>query len=298
MRLTSHFDISIVRFIKPIGENMKPNQLIIPPKPGILLEIQALMQQQDVELFKITRLIKQDVALYAVLLSSVNSPWLGLRQEVKSVETAISLMGLERVLSLLQAVIIRSCFKGAPLLDSFWDTASDVAGICQTLATKYTNLKADDAYSVGMLHNAGVAVMLTNFKDYNNFLSTHNRKPANELCVYERQTFNTDHYLQGALLAKAWYMGNNISLTVRYQPIAQSVLDGSKEMPADICQLLAVLTLAKDISGEYQHYWKVEENKFNTQCIKAALEYLHISEDDYNDLKEDAINDLMENQVA
>ncbi|MGR6874289.1 HDOD domain-containing protein [Pseudomonas sp. HK3] len=277
---------------------MKLNQLIIPPKPGILLEIQALMQQQEVDLIKITQLIKQDVALYAVLLSSVNSPWLGLRQEVKSVETAISLMGLERVLSLLQAVIIRSCFKGAPLLNSFWDTASEVAGICQMLATKYTNAKPDDAYSIGMLHNAGVPVMLTNFDDYQDFINTHRRKPANELCVYERQRFNTDHYLQGALLAKAWYMGNNISLTVRYQPIAQSVLSGSKELPADICQLLAVLTLAKDISSEYQHYWKLEDNQFNTQCVESALEYLHIDHAEYIELKDDAINDLMNNQVA
>lgn len=277
---------------------MKQSSLIIPPRPGILLEIQALMQQQDVDLIKITQLIKQDVALYAVLLSSVNSPWLGLRQEVKSVETAISLMGLDRVLTLLQAVIIRSCFKGAPILDSFWDTASEVAGICQKLASQYTNLKSDDAYSVGMLHNAGVPVMLINFDGYNDFLKKHTRKPANELCVYERQVFNTDHYLQGALLAKTWYMGNSTSLAIRYQPITQSVLNGSKELPADICQLLAVLTLAKDISGEYQHYWKVEGNEFNTQCVSSALAYLHIKEAEYLELKEDAIAAIMDNQVA
>ncbi|MFY0700027.1 MAG: HDOD domain-containing protein [Bermanella sp.] len=277
---------------------MKQSTLIIPPRPGILLEIQGLMQQQDVELHKITQLIKQDVSLYAILLSSVNSPWLGLRQEVKSVETAISLMGLERVLSLLQAVIIRSCFKESPLLDSFWDTASEVAGICQSLASKYTCIKVDDAYSVGMLHNSGIPIMLLNFDGYDGFLSAHTRKPANEMCVYERQTFNTDHYLQGALMAKAWYMSHDVSLAIRYQPIAKSVLDGSKELPADICQLLAVLTLAKDISGEYQHYWKVEDNEFNTQCVEAALSYLNISDIEYAEIKDDAINDLMGNQVA
>lgn len=277
---------------------MKQSTLIIPPRPGILLEIQGLMQQQDVELHKITHRIKQDVSLYAILLSSVNSPWLGLRQEVKSVETAISLMGLERVLSLLQAVIIRSCFKESPLLDSFWDTASEVAGICQSLASKYTCIKVDDAYSVGMLHNSGIPIMLLNFDGYDGFLSAHTRKPANEMCVYERQTFNTDHYLQGALMAKAWYMSHDVSLAIRYQPIAKSVLDGSKELPADICQLLAVLTLAKDISGEYQHYWKVEDNEFNTQCVEAALSYLNISDIEYAEIKDDAINDLMGNQVA
>lgn len=277
---------------------MTQNQLIIPPRPGILLEIQALMQQQDVDLVKITQLIKQDVALYAILLSSVNSPWLGLRQEVKSVETAISLMGLERVLSLLQTVIIRSCFKDAPVLESFWDTASEVAGICHSLATKYTNIKADDAYSVGMLHNSGVPIMLLNFDNYDDFLKLYSNKPANEMCVYERQLFDTDHYLQGALMIKAWYMSSSVSLAVRYQPVAQSVLDGSKAMPTDICQLLAVLTLAKNISHEYRDYWKTEDKTFDQTCIHTALTYLGISPEEYIETKDHIINGLMENQVA
>lgn len=277
---------------------MKSNQLIIPPRPTVLLEIQKLMQAEDTDLPRITQLIKQDVGLYSVILSCVNSPWMGLRQEVSNIETAITLMGLKQVINLLQAVLVRATFKDMAILESFWDAATDVAAISQALAKRYTTLNPDDAYSSGMLHNAGIPIMLLNFEGYGAFISQNAQRPINELCVLERQSFATDHYLQGALMAKTWHMGNEVSLAIRYQPIAQSVLTGKKELSADICSLLAVLTLAKDISHEYQNYWKTETSTFNSNCGEAACRYLDIPASEYAEFKEDAINDILSEKVA
>lgn len=280
-------------------ENMSTNDLSIPARPSILLELQALMQQEELDLIKITQLIKHDVALYSAVLSTVNSPWMGLRQKVKSIETAISLVGLEQLIEIIQGVIIRSCFQNISLRESFWDAATEVASISQNLAERFTNIKSSDAYSAGMLHNAGVPIMMMNFDDYDKFIVKHTRRPANEICVLERQTYETDHYLQGALMAKKWHMNSNIILAVRYQPIAASVLsENNKQLTADILSMIAVLTLAKDISNEYQHYWKVEANEFHYQCVEAALKHLNITEAEYAELKEDAISELMEQQVA
>lgn len=278
---------------------MTTKELSIPARPRILLELQELMQHEELDLIKITQLIKQDVALYSTLLSTVNSPWMGMRQEVKSIETTISLMGLEQLIEIIQGVIIRSCFQSISLRESFWDAATEVAGISQNLAERFTDVKPSDAYGAGMLHNAGVPIMMMNFDNYDGFILKHTRRPANEICVLERQAYETDHYLQGALMAKKWHMNSNIILAVRYQPIAASVLnENSKQLSADVLSMIAVLTLAKDISNEYQHYWKVEANEFHYQCLQAALKHLNISEAEYAELKEDAISDLMEAQVA
>jgi len=55
---------------------MTTKELSIPARPRILLELQELMQHEELDLIKITQLIKQDVALYSTLLSTVNSPLL------------------------------------------------------------------------------------------------------------------------------------------------------------------------------------------------------------------------------
>ena len=277
---------------------MPPSRLVIPPRPSILLELQELMQQPEVDLSKIVELIKRDVSLYAILLSYVNSPWMGLRQKITSIETAIPLMGLEKVVGLMRAVLVRASLQEAPVYESFWNTATEVAGICQMLAQIYATSKTEDAYCTGMLHNAGVPVMLLNCNGYEDFLQKNLRRPANELCVRERLKFKTDHYLLGGKLAQKWKISNDVAMAIRYQPIAESVLSGSKALPAEVNVLMAILTLAKDISGEYQHYWKVDENEFNTKSVEAALLYLEITDQEYKEIKEDTISELIQSNVA
>ena len=63
---------------------MAPTKLIIPPRPGVLMDIQNHMNAEEPSIQAIADLIKQDVSLYAVLLSAVNSPWMGLSQSIES----------------------------------------------------------------------------------------------------------------------------------------------------------------------------------------------------------------------
>lgn len=277
---------------------MPPSKLVIPPRPSILLELQGLMQQQDLDLSKIIELIKRDVSLYAILLSYVNSPWMGIPQKINSIETAIPLMGIDKVAALMKAVLLRASFKDAPVLESFWNTATEVAEISRMLAQNYSTSKTEDAYCAGMLHNTGIPVMLVNYREYESFFSANLRRPANEMCVRERLQFQTDQYLQGGLLAQKWKISDDVAMAIRYQPIAQSVLTGSKALSPEVNTLLAILTLAKDISAEYQHYWEADEHPFNTRSVDASLLYLEITDQEYKELKEDTITDLTQSCVA
>lgn len=273
-------------------------KLTIPPRPDILMEVQNMLHQDELDLGKLSALVKQDVALYSVLLSAVNSPWLGLSQPVENVEKAVTLLGMNKVINLLQAVLVRSCFPDTPLLESFWTTATEVAGICDNLAKRYGIINADHAYTTGMLHNTGMAVMLNNYDNFEPFMGKHALRPADELCVLQRKEFETDHFLQGALLAKQWFMPGEVSLAIRYQPIVKSILEGKKELPVSVSSLLAILTLAKNISNEYRNYWNIQNDEFHAKSMDAALNYLDIQTTEFSELKEDLIDELMNEEVA
>ena len=277
---------------------MSVTKLIIPPRPSILLELKELMQQEDPSLDKIAYLIKYDASLFSTLLACVNSAWMGLPQKVHTVETAIALLGLPNVINLIQAILVKAEFDDAPALNEFWDSACDVAKVSQKLARRYTTLKTEDAFNAGMFHNIGVPIMLSNFTDYSEFMYQHGHRSAKEICKLERHIFNTDHYLQGALLAHEWQLGYHIATAIRYQPITQSILTSDKPIEADIRTILAILVLAKDISGEHHHYWKASNNDVNNDCVQVALAYLNIKEREFDELKEDTISDLIQEQVA
>jgi HD-like signal output (HDOD) protein len=257
------------------------------------------MKSGDLELPVLSNLIKQDVSLFSVLMSAVNSPWLGLSQKVENVETAVSLLGQLKVVNLLQAVIVRSCFKSSPLQENFWDTATEVASISDNLAKQYGISNAEHAYTTGMLHNTGMAVMHSNFDQFKSFMEASSQHSIDRLCVMQRQTFNTDHFLQGALLAQSWYMPTQAVQAIRYQPIAQSILTGKKDIGTEPSNLLAILTLAKNISNNYRHYWNIQEDEFQLKSINAALDYLDIHKHEFEEYKEDIVENLIsENKAA
>lgn len=272
--------------------------LAIPPRPDILMEIQGMLSHDELDVSSLSGLIKQDVALYSVLLSAVNSPWLGLNQPVENVEKAVTILGITKVTNLLRAVLVRSCFPDTPLLESFWTTATEVASICDDLARKYGIVNADNAYTTGMLHNTGMAIMLNEFDGFEPFMNKHAHRPIDELTVLQRREFKTDHFLQGALLAKQWYMPSEVSLAIRYQPIVKSVLTGKKELPVSVTSLLAVLTLAKNISNEYRNYWSIQNDTFHGDSMDAALSYLDIHQTEFDEIKEDFIEELAAEDVA
>ena len=77
--------------------------LIIPPRPDLLIELQQLMKNPEPELNSLAILIKQDISLYSVLLSVVNSPLYRRNKHISSVEQAIVILGADKVFTLLQS---------------------------------------------------------------------------------------------------------------------------------------------------------------------------------------------------
>jgi hypothetical protein len=55
---------------------------------------------------------------------------------------------------------------------------------------------------------------------------------------------------------------------------------------------LAILSIAKDISRNYRHFWRLEEGVKITPSIMACLEYIGLCDYDYLDLKEEYIDTL------
>lgn len=274
------------------------SNIAIPPRPQIMLELTQLLKEDELELPILASLIKQDVALYSALLAAVNSPWLGLTEPVDCIEKAVTIMGMSKVISLIQAVMVRTTFKDIPLLESFWESAADVASISDYLAKRYRLLNADQAYTLGMLHNAGIAVMIQTLADYSNFIEQHGKQPIHQLCALEKETYGTDHFYQGAMLSKEWFMPGEVALSIRYQPIAHSVLTGKKTLPTSVTDLSAILVLAKSISQEYQNYWKVEQSELEQRTLKAALNHLEIHEVEFNELTEDLLESMSNSAVA
>jgi len=273
--------------------------LIIPPRPDLLIELQSLLQTQEPDINYLIKVIKRDLALYTILLSVANSPIYRRANAIKSIDQAVMILGTEKVMTLIQAVILRSELDQTDIPEEFWSSSTEVASICSVIADEFILIDPELAYKVGMLHAAGVAVMMHNYSQYPAFIHQHRGLAAKKLCYLERDTFSTDHYQQGYEMAKAWNLDEKAALAVRYQPITFAILKDPKHLPTEVPTLLALLKLAKYISNEYRLYWQdCAQPDDKQEQLSRILEYLHISQDDFRDLKEQLSYQLSQSSAA
>jgi len=196
-----------------------PDSLLIPACPEVLVELASVMQEQDPDIQLVSDLVNNDVGLYTTLLATVNSPALGLKHCVESIPQAIMLLGQKRTFTLLHSVILRNSLDQHGRMDRFWDTATEVAGLCSRLAAQLTSVNQDKAYSIGMLHDIGIPVMMANFPDYKDFLRDVNSLSLREISAQEVEHYQIDHFTLGYRLAKEWHLPTTVSKTILLQPL-------------------------------------------------------------------------------
>ena len=269
-----------------------PDSLLIPSCPEVLIELNSAMKQQEPDLQVVSNIVNGDVGLYTSLLATVNSPALGLGQTIESVPQAISLLGQKRTFTLLHSVVMRNSMEQHGRLDRFWDTATEVAGLCSRLAAQLSMVNQDKAYSIGMLHDIGIPVMMANFPEYKNFLRDASHLNLREFSSLEVEHYQVDHFTLGYRLTKEWHLPTTVSKTILLQPLFEKAFDHSIAVHENLLSYLAILMLAKDISSEYRYFWRLSSADHFSSYLIPILEFLEISKMEYLDIKEKMIEDI------
>ena len=270
---------------------MMPDNLLIPACPEVLLELNSVMKEQEPDIQLVSDLVNNDVGLYSSLLATVNSPALGLKHSIESVPQAIMLLGQKRTFTLLHSVVMRNSLEKHGRLDRFWDTATEVAGLCSRLAAQLT-VNQDKAYSIGMLHDIGIPVMMANFPSYKDFLRDASGLSLREFSTQEVEHFNLDHFTLGYRLTKEWHLPAAVSKIILLQPLFEQAFDHTINVHENLLSYLAILMLAKDISSEYRYFWRLSSSDHFSDYLIPILNFLEISKMDYLDIKEKLIDDI------
>lgn len=82
----------------------------LPPLPESVLELEKLFSQGDADIDKIVKIIEKDPSLMADILSKVNAPLYGFRQNIVSILQAITLLGSSQIRSIVLSSSIQRDF--------------------------------------------------------------------------------------------------------------------------------------------------------------------------------------------
>ena len=262
----------------------------VPPQPQIMVDLQMEQFLPNPDLKTIAKLISQDPGLSGALLKIVNSPHFGLANRIASIQQAVNLLGCDTVINLINAQSIKGELTDEAIvtLNRFWDTAQDVAMTCLTLAKRIGYQSPDEAYTLGLFHNCGIPLMLKRFPNYMTVLEEAYYSAGSERRVVdtENRLLNTNHAVVGYFTAKSWNLPLHLCEAIANHHNALSFFEEDASRDAQLKTLMAILKMAEHICSSYKVLGNQEEDH-EWNCIQTqVLEYVGLSEYDFENLKE------------
>lgn len=190
--------------------------IAIPPRPTLLVEVQAEVEAEDPDFGRIAQLIGRDVALTAGVLRSVNSPFYALSRKAGSLGDAIALLGLRQINALVTGFALRQAVQGdRARLTRFWDVSGKRSYALSRLAAGLRGATPDTAQSFGLFCDVGIPLLMQRFEDYGATLKAANQSADQTFTEVEQAAHQTDHALVGALMARAWSLPRTVCDAIR-----------------------------------------------------------------------------------
>ena len=181
-------------------------------------------------------IIAEDVSMTAKVLRVVNSPFFGLRRDIRTPREAVMYLGTETVKTMVLAVELFSALKldaemtayAEQLLDHSITTGAYARLIAASEGAQ--KIDVDNAFTAGVLHDVGKIVLMLNFPaPYAKFLQDLSGRGESLLADLEREYFGVSHQEVGAYLLRMWGIPNAIIEPVlfHHQPTTEDTFFSS-----------------------------------------------------------------------
>lgn len=189
--------------------------------PTVAAKVLSLLEDENVDLRNLARVIEADPSLTLKLLRVANSPLYATRTEVNSIHQAIMKLGLSRLTNIVLGVSIFSKFllsahnDALSLMEKFWWHASCTGMIAKSLSVKLDKFFKENEFIGGLLHDIGKLAMIQyNSNDYKRVVDLVEADSTD--LEAEMQIFGTTHVEVGAEIAKLWKLPPELTTIITY----------------------------------------------------------------------------------
>ncbi len=247
--------------------------IIIPPCPELLVELQREVNQGDPDPGAIVQIAGSDVAMAASLIRIANSSLYARSQPVRTVTESVSMLGVGPTIAVLTGFLARSAIRiNSPLIEHFWLSSTRRSLAMGYIARQLYDVNADVAQTCGLFCHVGIPVMLQGLRGYSGTLVEAMARQDRTFIQTENAAHKTDHAVVGAIVAKTWRLPPVISIAVRLHHDFSALRD--EGIPKDVRNLVAIASIAEYLVG--QHEGVQEQREWETHGHE-SLAYLQVS---------------------
>ena len=166
--------------IAKIKTEYDAGRLILPSLPEIVVRVRQAVNNDDLKLGDVVKLIQLDPSLTARLVQIANSPLYRSRQPVENCLMAVNRLGLATTRDLVTCLVLNNVFNAENKqlrgrVEKLWRHSCHVAAIASTIAKITPGLHEDTALMAGLLHDIGVLPVLHYAADFPDILESEEK---------------------------------------------------------------------------------------------------------------------------
>ncbi len=197
------------------------------PFPASVTQLLAACQDANANAEKFVRIIECDPGLAVRVLRMANSPLYGFANEVRSINHAISILGIRQLKNLALVVAGRAMFSegstAAKERQDLWNHSLGCAAVARVLAKSVSTVSPEDAFLAGIFHDVGKLFLYDVVADeYAQMASLY---IGEKLATEERFVFGINHQEIGLKAAHAWGLPEDVKAVIghHHQPEASPI---------------------------------------------------------------------------
>lgn len=223
----------------------------LPPMPKVLFKARKVLSDPNSSFKDISKIIETDQAIAAKILKVANSAYYGLSGMVSSIHQASVVLGyqtLEQVITMVSSTsLLGKQLKGYGLnAGGLWKHSLATAMASRLIALKRAPSLENDAFSVGLIHDAGKLALdphiAKNRKAIDQFLSD----TSSSFLMAEKHVMGFDHTEIAQDLCQKWKLPENHAAAMRYHHAPEESKDNQL---AHIVHLANYVACLADLGG-------------------------------------------------
>ncbi len=187
--------------------------------PALVLDLMGLISEPGTTTQDLVKRLELDESLAAYLLKQCNSAAYGIREEIRSLQRAVTLLGFSKLKMTFSDYMMRNLYRlGQVDLEQIdlWKHATSVAVINRVLAPEL-KIAEDEAYLAGLLHDIGrLAFYHLDKTRYFHFRQVWIEEKPDDPTRMERRLFGHSHDQIGHILLEHWQLSDYLKEVVRY----------------------------------------------------------------------------------
>jgi HD-like signal output (HDOD) protein len=243
----------------------------LPSSPRVLSELLTALEDQDVPIAELAKIVERDVAMCAKCLQLVNSAFFGLPRRESNVQRAIGLLGTNMLRSLAFSIgAFRAFPAGSSPLGFSLERLECHSLLTAKLAARLVPAsQAEEVFMAAMLHDIGNLILAARLPHKFAPILEQSAREGRPAYAVEEEVLGVSHAEIGAYLLGLWGLPHMIVEAVAHHHMPSRIQPGRFDM-------VAAVHVANSLVDELQPVWGEDVTGANAHIDEEWLEALGV----------------------